>query len=189
MRNAGGYSLQYNGRNVQITVLDTVEDYYKLANVLVFDGTYVYYIKEKRVFVLKNIVIASGDFHYVSEEYDGLTLDEWITKQKLKEEEIARFIEERFDMSNRCKFEASQSSASIEEVVSFEPKTAEEIKKENPEWFETSHGSVSPSITEIVGMGFKNADTDEIVMELSVPTADELDNYFSSIGFNLTEVN
>ena len=33
-------------------------------------------------------------------------------------------------------------------------------------------------------MEFKNADTSETVMELSVPTADELDNYFSSIGYS-----
>ena len=168
MRNAGGYSLQYNGRNIQITVLDTVEDYYKLASVLVFDGTYVYYIKEKRVFVLKDIVIASGDFHYISEEYDGLTLDEWITKQKLKEEEIARFVEERFDMNNRRKY-------TYEEKI--EERPIEEIKKENPEWFE---------IEKIESIGFKATDTSETIMELSVPAADELDNYFSSIGFNLS---
>lgn len=172
MRNAGGYSLQYNGRNIQITVLDTVEDYDKLANVLVFDGTYVYYIKEKRVFVLKNIVIASGDFHYISEEYDGLTLDEWITKQ----EEAVRIGKEKLynkiDMSNRRKYtyEASQSSASEEEE---EEKYSTE--EETPEWF-------IESIEKIKSMEFKTADTN---MELSVPTIDELDNYFSSIGFNL----
>lgn len=167
MRNAGGYSLQYNGRNVQITVLDTVEDYYKLASVLVFDGTYVYYIKEKRVFVLKNIVIASGDFHYISEEYDGLTLDEWITKQ----EEAVRVGKEmlygKIDMSNRRKY-------TYEEKVEEHP--IEEVKEEIPEF----------EIEKIESMGFKTADTGETVMELSVPTIDELDNYFSSIGFNLS---
>lgn len=170
MRNAGGYSLQYNGRNVQITVLDTIEDYYKLASVLVFDGTYVYYIKEKRVFVLKNIVIASGDFNYISEEYDGLTLDEWIIKQKVKKAEIALFAEEKlYDMSNRRKYtyEASQSSASEEEKYSTE--------EETPEWF-------IESIEKIKSMEFKTADTNETVMELSVPTIEELDNYFSSIS-------
>ena len=175
MRNAGGYSLQYNGRNVQITTLDTVEDYYKLANVLVFDGTYFYYIKEKRVFVLKNMVIASGDFHYISEEYDGLTLDEWITKQ----EEAVRVGKEmlygKIDMNNRRKYtyEASQSSASEEE----EKYSTEE---ETPEWF-------IESIEKIKSMEFKTADTNETVMELLVPTADELDNYFSSIGYKECE--
>lgn len=172
MRNAGGYSLQYNGRNIQITVLDTVEDYDKLANVLVFDGTYVYYIKEKRVFVLKNIVIASGDFHYISEEYDGLTLDEWITKQ----EEAVRIGKEKLynkiDMSNRRKYtyEASQSSASEEE----EKYSTEE---ETPEWF-------IENIEKIKSMEFKTADTNETVMELKVPTFEELDDYFSFIGYS-----
>lgn len=170
MRNAGGYSLQYNGRNIQITVLDTVEDYDKLANVLVFDGTYVYYIKEKRVFVLKNIVIASGDFHYISEEYDGLTLDEWITKQ---EEAVRVGKEMLYDMSNRRKYtyEASQSSASEEEEEKYS------TEEETPEWF-------IENIEKIKSMGFKTADTNETVMEISVPTADELDNYFSSIGYS-----
>ena len=173
MRNAGGYSLQYNGRNIQITTLDTVEDYDKLANVLVFDGTYVYYIKEKRVFVLKNIVIASGDFNYISEEYDGLTLDEWITKQ---EEAVRVGKEMRYgtiDMSNRRKYtyEASQNSASEEE----EKYSTEE---ETPEWF-------IENIEKIKSMKFKTADTNETVMELSIPTIDELDNYFSSIGLEV----
>lgn len=173
MRNAGGYSLQYNGRNIQITVLDTVEDYDKLANVLVFDGTYVYYIKEKRVFVLKNIVIASGDFHYISEEYDGLTLDEWITKQ----EEAVRIGKEKLynkiDMSNRRKYtyEASQSSASEEEEEKYS------TEEETPEWF-------IESIEKIKSMEFKTADTGETVMELSVPTIEELDDYFSFIGYS-----
>ena len=166
MRNAGGYSLQYNGRNIQITTLDTVDDYYRLASVLVFDGTYVYYIKEKRVFVLKNIVIASGDFTYISEEYDGLTLDEWITKQ----EEAVRIGKEKLynkiDMSNRRKY-------TYEEKV-------KEVKEKNLE-SGTSLCSV-PEIEKIESMGFKTADTGEPVMELSIPTIDELDNYFSSIG-------
>lgn len=174
MRNAGGYSLQYNGRNVQITVLDTVEDYDKLANVLVFDGTYVYYIKEKRVFVLKNIVIASGDFHYISEEYDGLTLDEWITKQ----EEAVRIGKEKLynkiDMSNRRKYtyEAELCEASEEEEEE-KYSTEEEI----PEWF-------IESIEKIKSMEFKTADTNETVMELKVPTFEELDDYFSFIGYS-----
>ena len=170
MRNAGGYSLQYNGRNIQITVLDTVDDYYKLASVLVFDGTYVYYIKEKRVFVLKNIVIASGDFHYISEEYDGLTLDEWITKQ---EEAVCigkEKLYDKIDMINRRKH-------TYEEKV-------KEVKEKNLE-SGTEHSEV-PEIEKIESMGFKTADTNETVLELSVPTADELDNYFSSIGFNLS---
>lgn len=176
MRNAGGYSLQYNGRNIQITVLDKVEDYDKLANVLVFDGTYVYYIKEKRVFVLKNIVIASGDFHYISEEYDGLTLDEWITKQ----EEAVRIGKEmlygKIDMNNRRKYtyEASQSSASEEEEEEEEKYSTEE---ETPEWF-------IESIEKIKSMEFKTADTNETVMELKVPTFEELDDYFSFIGYS-----
>ena len=177
MRNAGGYSIQYHGRNIQITVLDCVADYKMLAPQLVYSEDYVYYITKSRVFVYQGKVIASGDFTYISEEYEGLTLVEWIIKQKAKEEEIARFAEERFDINNRRKY-------TYEEKI--EERPTEEVKKENPEWFETSHSSVSPSITEIVGMGFKNADTDEMVMELSVPTADELDDYFSSIGFNLS---
>lgn len=166
MRNAGGYSLQYNGRNIQITVLDTVEDYYKLASVLVFDGTYVYYIKEKRVFVLKDIVIASGDFHYISEEYDGLTLDEWV----MKREEATRIGKEmlygNIDMNNRRKY-------TYEEKV--EERPIEEVKEENPDWFE---------IKEIESMEFKTADTNETVMELKVPTFEELDDYFSFIGYS-----
>lgn len=172
MRNAGGYSLQYNGRNIQITVLDTVEDYDKLANVLVFDGTYVYYIKEKRVFVLKNIVIASGDFHYISEEYDGLTLDEWITKQEEAVRVGKEMLYDKIDMNNRRKYtyEASQSSASEEE----EKYSTEE---ETPEWF-------IESIEKIKSMEFKTADTNETVMELKVPTFEELDDYFSFIGYS-----
>ena len=167
MRNAGGYSLQYNGRNIQITTLDTVEDYYKLARVLIFDGTYVYYIKEKRVFVLKNIVIASGDFHYISEEYDGLTLDEWIIKQEEAMRVGREMLYGNIDMKNRRKY-------TYEEKV--EERLVEEIKKENPEWFE---------VEKIESMGFKTADTGETVLELSIPTMDELDNYFSSIGLEI----
>ena len=172
MRNAGGYSLQYNGRNVQITTLDTVDDYYKLASVLVFDGTYVYYIKERRIFVLKNIVIASGDFHYIKEEYDGLTLDKWIAI----EDEAIRVGKEMFygsiDMTNRREYK-------YETKTEIESCSVEDIKKENPELF----------IDKVESMEFKTADTGETVMEISVPTVDELDNYFSSIGLEIPEGN
>ena len=43
-------------------------------------------------------------------------------------------------------------------------------------------------IEEVKSIGFKTADTEEMVLELSVPTADDLDNYFSSIGLRLPEV-
>lgn len=167
MRNAGGYSIQYHGRNIQITVLDCVADYKMLAPQLVYSEDYVYYITKSRVFVYQGKVIASGDFTYISEEYEGLTLVEWIIKQKAKEEEIARFAEERFDINNRRKY-------TYEEKI--EERPTEEVKKENPEWF----------IESVESMEFKTADTSETVMELSVPTADELDNYFSSIGFNFS---
>ncbi len=160
MRNAGGYSIHYHGRNIQITVLDCVADYKMLAPQLAYSEDYVYYIYKNKVFVYQGHVIASGDFNYVSEEYDGLTLDEWIVKQKRKEEEIARFAEERFDMYNSPK-------------RTYE-KEVEEEKVETPEF----------EIENIENMEFKNADTSETVMELSVPTADELDNYFSSIGYS-----
>ena len=163
MRNAGGYSLQYNGRNLQITILDRVEDYYKLASVLVFDGNYVYYIKEKRVFVFKNIVIASGDFHYISQEYDGLSLDEWIDKQEEAMRVGRKMLYGNIDMKNRRKY-------TYEEKV--EERPIEEVKEENPEWF----------IERVESMEFKTADTNETVLELKVPTIDELDSYFSSIG-------
>lgn len=164
MRNAGGYSLQYNGRNIQITTLDCVADYKMLAPQLVYSENYVYYITKERVFVYQGKVIASGDFTYISEEYDGLTLDEWIIKQKVKKAEIALFAEEKFyDMRNRRKY-------TYEEKVEERP-----IEEENPEWF----------IDKVESMGFKTADTNETVMELSVPTADELDNYFSSIGLEI----
>ena len=48
------------------------------------------------------------------------------------------------------------------------------VKAENPEWF----------IDSIESMGFKTADTNEMVMEVSIPTINELDNYFSSIGYS-----
>ena len=131
-----------------------------LAPQLAYSEDYVYYIYKNKVFVYQGHVIASGDFNYVSEEYDGLTLDEWIVKQKRKEEEIARFAEERFDMYNSPK-------------RTYE-KEVEEEKVETPEF----------EIENIESMEFKNADTSETVMELSVPTADELDNYFSSIGYS-----
>ena len=177
MRNAGGYSLQYNGRNIQITTLDCVADYKMLAPQLVYSENYVYYITKERVFVYQGKVIASGDFTYISEEYDGLTLDEWIIKQKVKKAEIALFAEEKFyDMRNRRKYtyEASQSSASEEE----EEEEKYSTEEETPEWF-------IESIEKIKSMEFKTADTGETVMEISVPTVDELDNYFSSIGLEI----
>lgn len=155
MRNAGGYSLQYNGRNIQITTLDCVADYKMLAPQLAYSENYVYYIIKERVFVYQGKVIASGDFTYISEEYDGLTLVEWIIKQKAKEEEIARFA-----MYNNPKHTYGK-----------------QVEEENPMEFE---------IEKVESMEFKTADTGETVMELSVPTIDELDNYFSSIGFNLS---
>jgi hypothetical protein len=64
-------------------------------------------------------------------------------------------------MENRRKYQ-------YEEKV--EERPTEEVKEENPEWFtETELCEVS----------------DETVMELSVPSADELDNYFSSIGLEI----
>ena len=45
-----------------------------------------------------------------------------------------------------------------------------------------------PEIEKIESMGFKNADTNKTVLELKVPTGDELDKYFSSIGLRLPEV-
>ena len=158
MRNAGGYSLQYNGRNIQITTLDCVADYKMLAPQLVYSENYVYYITKERVFVYQGKVIASGDFTYISEEYDGLTLVEWIIKQEAKEKEIARFAEEEFYMYNNPKHTYRK-----------------QVEEETPMEFE---------IEKIESMEFKTADTGETVMEISVPTADELDNYFSSIGYS-----
>lgn len=152
MISSSGYSLQYGGRNVEITIIDRLEDYMKLNNQLVFNGSYVYYIKDKRIYVLQNRVIASGDFRYIKEEPSLLTIDEWID------------MEERshIDMNHRRKYV-------YEEKI--EKRPIEKVKEENPEWFtETELCEVS----------------NEMVMELSVPTVDELDDYFSSIGYNLS---
>ena len=157
MRNAGGYSLQYNGRNIQITTLDCVADYKMLAPQLTYSENYVYYITKERVFVYQGKVIASGDFTYISEEYDGLTLVEWIKRKQ---------IEMRYGTIDRRKYQ-------YEEKV--EERPIEEVKEENPEWF----------IDKVESMEFKTADTGKTVMELSVPTIDELDNYFSSIGLEI----
>ena len=66
----------------------------------------------------------------------------------------------QIDMNNRRKFETSQNSVS---------------KEEKPKSFDM----------EIEKMGFKTADNSETVLELSVPTVDELDSYFSSIGLEI----
>lgn len=61
------------------------------------------------------------------------------------------------------------------EVLKAKPQS--EVKKENPEWFiEIERSEIS-----------KTADTSETILELSVPSAEELDNYFSSIGLKTLE--
>lgn len=146
-----GYTFQYEGRNLGITVLDCVADYEKLSPQLAYDEDYMYYITKERVFVYQGRVIASGTFHMIQHEPEGLSVREWVSIKK------AEMRYGKIDMSNRRKFETSQSSVSKEEKI--EERPTEEIKKENPEWF-----------------------TETELCEVSIPTIDELDNYFSSIG-------
>jgi hypothetical protein len=141
-----GYTFQYQGRNLGITVLDCVADYEKLSPQLVYDEDYIYYITKERIFVYQGSVIASGTFHMIQHEPEGLRVREWVKRKQ---------IEMRYgtiDMNNRRKYQ-------YEEKV--EERPIEEVKEENPEWFT------------------------ETMMELSVPSADELDSYFSSIGLEI----
>lgn len=131
-----GYMMSYEGRDIQITIIDTLEDFERLKPQLVLDKNCIYYIKDIRAYVYLNRVIASGDFRFVEQEDGDLGPRTW------------------FKNKNKNKKET---------------KEVEPVSK----------------IDEIESMEFKTADTNETVMELSVPTADELDNYFSSIGFNL----
>lgn len=153
-----GYTFQYQGKNLGITVLDCVADYEKLSPQLAYDEDYMYYITKERIFVYLGRVIASGTFHMIQHESEGLTVWDWVKRKQ---------VEMRYgtiNMENRRKFETSQSSVSKEE----KPKSSDmEIEK-------------------IESMGFKTADTNETVMELSVPTMEELDNYFSSIGYDMS---
>ena len=147
-----GYTFQYQGKNLGITVLDCVADYEKLSPQLAYDEDYMYYITKERVFVYQGRVIASGTFHMIQHEPEGLTIREWVKRKQ---------IEMRYGTIDRRKY-------TYEEKV--EKRPTEEIKKENPELFtETELCEVS----------------DETVLELSVPTIDELDNYFSSIGLEI----
>lgn len=129
-----GYMMSYEGRDIQITIIDTLEDFERLKPQLVLDKNCIYYIKDIRAYVYLNRVIASGDFRFVEQEDGDLGPRTWFKNKNKKE-----------------------------------TKEVEPVSK----------------IDEIESMEFKTADTNETVMELSVPTADELDNYFSSIGFNL----
>lgn len=150
MRNAGGYSLQYEGRNIQITIIDNVMQYGELLPQLKYDENYVYYIKDIRAYVYKNIVIASGTFQAIQQEYNYLSVSEWLAMKERKE-----YIEDFDIRRNRLKSETSQGS-----VSEIEKRPIEKVKAETP-WFT------------------------ETVMELSVPTIDELNNYFSSIGLEI----
>ena len=149
-----GYTFQYQGKNLGITVLDCVADYEKLSPQLAYDEDYMYYITKERVFVYQGRVIASGTFHMIQHEPEGLTIREWVKRKQ---------IEMRYGTIDRRKFETSQSSVSKEE----KPKSSD------------------MEIDKVESMEFKTADTGETVMELSVPTIDELDNYFSSIGLEI----
>ena len=129
-----GYMMNYEGRDIQITIIDALENFERLKPQLVLDKNYIYYIKDIRAYVYLNRVIASGDFKFVEQENGDLGPRTWLKNKNKKE------------------------TKEVEPVL---------------------------KIDEIESMEFKTADTNETVMELKVPTADELDNYFSSIGFNL----
>ena len=154
-----GYTFQYQGKNLGITVLDCVADYEKLSPQLAYDEDYMYYITKERVFVYQGRVIASGTFHMIQHEPENLNIREWVKRKQ---------VEMHYGTIDRRKFETSQGSVSNEE----KPKSG------------TEHSEV-PKIEKIESMEFKTADTGETVMELSVPTIDELDNYFSSIGLEI----
>jgi hypothetical protein len=120
-----GYMMSYEGRDIQITIIDTLEDFERLKPQLVLDKNYIYYIKDIRAYVYLNRVIASGDFRFVEREKGDLGPRTW------------------FKNKNKNEIKEVKSDLKIDEVESM--------------------------------------DTNETVMELSVPTIDELDNYFSSI--------
>ena len=152
-----GYTFQYQGRNLGITVLDCVADYEKLSPQLAYDEDYMYYITKERIFVYKCSVIDSGTFHMIQHEPERLRVREWVKRKQ---------VEMRYGTIDRRKY---QDEEKVEE------RPIEEVKEENPEWF----------IDKVESMEFKTADTGKTVMELSVPTIDELDNYFSSIGLEI----
>lgn len=152
-----GYTFQYQGRNLGITVLDCVADYEKLSPQLAYDEDYMYYITKERIFVYQGSVIASGTFHMIQHEPEHLRVREWVKRKQ---------VEMRYGTIDRRKY---QDEEKVEE------RPIEEVKEENPEWF----------IDKVESMEFKTADTGKTVMELSVPTIDELDNYFSSIGLEI----
>ena len=150
-----GYTFQYQGRNLEITVLDCVEDYKRLLPQLAYSEDYIYYITKERIFVYQGRVIASGNFHSIQQELEGLSVREWVARKQVE----MRYG--KIDMDNRRKY-------TYEEKV--EKRPIEEVKEENPEWFtETELCEVS----------------DETVMEINIPSADELDDYFSSIGLEI----
>ena len=119
-----GYTFQYQGKNLGITVLDCVADYEKLSPQLAYDEDYMYYITKERVFVYQGRVIASGTFHMIQHEPEGLTIKEWVKRKQ---------IEMRYGTIDRRKFETEPCEVSNEEKV--EERPIEEIKKENPELF------------------------------------------------------
>lgn len=129
-----GYMMSYEGRDIQITIIDTLEDFDRLKPQLVLDKNYIYYIKDIRAYVYLNRVIASGDFRFVEQEDGDLGPRTWFKNKNKKE-----------------------------------TKEVEPVSK----------------IDEVENMEFKTADTNETVLELSVPTIDELDSYFSSIGLEI----
>ena len=136
------YSFIYDGMKYEVAILDTMEGYFRITE---RDNYCIYYVKEFGIFILKNYVIAKGNFRSLY----NLSEPQWIID----------YLDE---------INPKPTSRPIKEV-----------KEENPEWFPEIERSE-------ISMEFKTADTNETVLELSVPTIDELDNYFSSIGYNLS---
>ena len=133
-----------------------LDTYNDYVRLIYKDDNCVYYITKWRVFVLKGWVFAKGNLR-----------DVW----NVDPVHILDYVETR----------------ETKRKINLETRPTEEIKKENPEWFAETKTERSEvlEIEKIESMGFKTADTNKSILELSVPTADELDSYFSSIGLEI----
>ena len=165
-----GYTFNADGRDYR---LDMLKDFDELEKSWQYRDT-VYFLKDDRVFVLNGYVIAKGDLGGIRDVEPPMFIDVY-RKENLRKQ-----------MENWV--EVLRGEALKEEVFTARP--VEEIKKEMPSWFAETKTERSEvlEVERVESMGFKTADTNETILELKVPTGDELDSYFSSIGLRLPEV-
>lgn len=173
-----GYTFNSNGKEYNLAAY---KDFEELENSYQNDYT-VYFLTDENVFVLGGYVIAEGDLSGLSDVEPPMRVSAY------KRKSIERKIKMLNDFCNTTMGYESKPQPEMRygHIESnrrkYTPETELcEVSEEKPKSFDME-------IEKVESMGFKTADTGEMVMELSIPTTDELDSYFSSIGLRLPEV-